>query len=92
MTGYLTLNANPTNNLHAATKAYVDSTSTEAINAVKQYTDEKTAAIVTDIWSYGSTAPSNKKLLWIDSNATTGGLKFYKNTTDGWVHVPVAWQ
>lgn len=77
MTGFLTLHANPTNNLHAATKAYVDS---------------KTAAIVTNIWSYGSTAPSNKKLLWIDSNATTGGLKFYKNTSEGWVHVPVAWQ
>lgn len=77
MTGYLTLHANPSNDMHAATKAYVDS---------------KTAAIVTDIWSYSSTAPDNTKLLWIDSNATTGGLKFYKNATDGWVHVPVAWQ
>ena len=35
----------------------------------------------------GTSAPSNTKLLWIDTTATTGGLKYY-NGTD-WVTVPV---
>lgn len=45
--------------------------------------------LMTSIWSYGATAPSNTKLLWIDSNNTTGGLKYYNGSA--WVHVPVAW-
>lgn len=75
MTGLLTLSGAPTANLHAATKKYVD---------------DKTAAIVTDIWYRGNTAPSNTKLLWIDTTTNTGGLKFYNGSA--WVHVPVAWQ
>ena len=75
MLGYLTLHADPTNNLHAATKQYVDA---------------KTASIVTDIWYAGSSAPTNTKLLWIDTTATVGGLKYYNGSS--WVHVPVAWQ
>lgn len=50
---------------------------------------QATSAIVTDIFYYGSSAPSNIKLLWIDSNSTTGGLKYHNGTS--WVHVPVAW-
>lgn len=42
------------------------------------------------VWYAGTSAPSNTNLLWIDTNATTGGLKYYKNSTDKWVHVPVA--
>ena len=42
------------------------------------------------VWYAGTSAPSNTNLLWIDTNTTTGGLKYYKNSTDGWVHVPVA--
>ena len=37
----------------------------------------------------GDTAPDDTNLLWIDTTANTGGLKYY-NGTD-WVHVPVAW-
>ena len=58
------------------------------------------ASIVTDVWYYGSTAPDNgktgsartkaRKLLWIDSNTSTGGLKYFNGSS--WVHVPVAWQ
>ena len=59
---------------------------------VQNKISDATASIVTDIWYYGSSAPSNKKLLWIDSNTSTGGLKFYKSSSEGWVHVPVAWQ
>lgn len=58
--------------------------------------------MVSDIWFYGQNSPDTgytgdeatkrQKLLWIDSNTTTGGLKFYKSAADGWVHIPVAWQ
>ena len=42
-----------------------------------------------DVFSVGSSAPSNTKLLWIDTNATTGGLKYYNGSS--WTHVPVAY-
>jgi hypothetical protein len=48
------------------------------------------ASNISDIFTYGSTAPLNTKLLWIDSNTSTGGLKYYNGSA--WVHVPVAWQ
>lgn len=54
-----------------------------------EYVNSQIANLVTDIWSYGATAPSNTKLFWIDSNTTTGGLKYYNGSA--WVHVPVAW-
>lgn len=44
--------------------------------------------IVGQIYSAGTTAPSNTKLLWVDTTANTGGLKYYNGTA--WVHVPVA--
>lgn len=37
----------------------------------------------------GTTAPTNTNLFWIDTNATSGGLKYYDGSA--WVHVPVAW-
>lgn len=61
-----------------ATKIYVN----EAI-------EEATSSIVTDIWTNDSIEPTNTKLLWIDPNETTGGLKYYNGSS--WVHVPVAW-
>ena len=73
-----------------ATKVYVADnypTKTDVSNAIQ----EATASIVTDIFAYGSTAPENTKLLWIDSNENTGGLKYYNTTSNSWVHVPVAW-
>lgn len=39
----------------------------------------------------GATAPDDKTLLWIDTNATTGGLKYYNESTSKWEHVPVAY-
>jgi len=33
--------------------------------------------------------PSNTNLLWIDTTAETGGLKYYNGSA--WVHVPVAY-
>lgn len=37
----------------------------------------------------GTTAPDNTRLLWIDTTASTGGLKYYNGTT--WVVVPVSY-
>lgn len=90
------------NSENLATKTYVDEkitnidlsnyykksetyNKTETSNAISI----ATASMLTNVWYYGASKPSNTKLLWIDSNATTGGLK-YHNGTD-WVHVPVAW-
>lgn len=44
---------------------------------------------MSEIFSFGTSAPSNKKILWIDTNSATGGLKYYNGTS--WVHVPVAY-
>ena len=49
----------------------------------------KSAIDTKDIFVAGGTAPSNTKLLWIDTNASTGGLKYYNGTA--WVTVPVGY-
>ena len=65
MTGFITLHAAPTSNLHAATKKYVDDAKSSAISTVrgasgdassaatvvgaKKYTDEKVAAVATNL-------------------------------------------
>ena len=36
----------------------------------------------------GTSAPSDTQKLWIDTTATTGGLKYHNGTA--WVHVPVS--
>lgn len=36
-----------------------------------------------------NTAPANTKILWIDTTAGTGGLKYHNGSA--WVHVPVAY-
>lgn len=37
----------------------------------------------------GASAPDDKTQLWIDTTASTGGLKYYNGSA--WVHVPVAY-
>ena len=75
LAGKLTLGAAPTENMDAATKQYVDS----AVGNV----NSGPAFIA------GSTAPSDTNVLWIDTTANTGGLKYYNGSA--WVHVPVAY-
>ncbi len=41
------------------------------------------------VFHAGTSAPANKGLLWIDTTANTGGLKYYNGSA--WVHVPVAY-
>lgn len=36
-----------------------------------------------------STPPSDTTILWIDTNETSGGLKYYNGSS--WTHVPVAY-
>ncbi len=47
------------------------------------------AAVKMDIFAAGTQPPEDAKLLWIDTNPSTGGLKYWNGT--GWVHVPVAY-
>lgn len=43
----------------------------------------------TSVFSAGTSAPSDKSLLWIDTTASTGGLKYWNGSA--WVTVPVAY-
>lgn len=84
------------NTSNFATKSYVDDKIAN-INLSNYYTKAQTDTAISNatssklsqIWYYGASAPSDTKLLWIDSNATTGGLRYYNGSS--WVHVPVAW-
>ena len=51
--------------------------------------DLSIATTVQTVFSVGTSAPSNTNLLWIDTNSSTGGLKYYNGSS--WVHVPVAY-
>lgn len=41
------------------------------------------------VFQAGAVAPTNKSILWIDTNTTTGGLKYWNGSS--WKHVPVAY-
>lgn len=41
------------------------------------------------IFHVGTTPPTNRNLLWIDTTNVTGGLKYHNGSS--WVHVPVAY-
>ena len=41
------------------------------------------------IFYAGTSAPSDTTIFWIDTNASTGGLKYYNGSA--WVVVPVAY-
>lgn len=61
--------------------------------STKKYVDDKTSAIVTDIWQAGTTPPTNSKLLWIDTTSGNGNgiIKYLPsgatNTSANWVAV-----
>lgn len=67
--------ADPTSEFHAANKKYVDDT-TKPTGWKPFYA--------------GATAPSDKTQFWIDTTATTGGLKYWDGPSAKWVTVPVA--
>lgn len=39
--------------------------------------------------SIGTVAPSNTSYLWVDTNTSTGGIKYHNGSA--WVHVPVGY-
>ena len=57
--------------------------------ATVEYVDNKVANVVSGVWHAGASAPSNTKLLWIDTGTTDPGLKYYNGSA--WVTVPVRW-
>lgn len=80
--GYIAMDNNysPTNNNYVTTKKYVD----EAISTA-------TSNIVTDVFHRGTSAPSNTKLLWIDTNSGNGNglMKYYNGSS--WVAISAIW-
>jgi hypothetical protein len=59
MTGALTLSGAPTSNLHAATKAYVDSAESNAISTAESYTDGEITTALSTAQGYANTAEQN---------------------------------
>jgi cold shock CspA family protein len=59
MTGDLTLANDPTSNLHAATKQYVDTAESDAITSANSYTDGRETAITSAYQSYADTAEAD---------------------------------
>ena len=75
MTGDLTLANDPTANLHAATKQYVDTAESDAVTTANAYTDGRETAITSAYQSYADTAES-------DANTYTDNL-IGDGTVDG---------
>ena len=70
----------PSGNYDITTKIYVD----EAISTA-------TSNIVTDVFYAGTSAPSNTKLLWIDTNSSNGNglMKYYNGSS--WIAISAIW-
>ena len=71
---------------------YIDNQSIKSFNFATQQdiVNQVNAQLnLIDHFQYGFTAPSNTKLLWIDTNEDVGGLKYYNGSE--WVHVPISW-
>jgi len=65
-----------------------DGTAT-TVQGVLEELNTKIGTVAPTPYHRGSTAPTNTALLWIDTTATTGGLKYYNGTA--WVSVPVSY-
>ena len=57
--------------------------------ATEAYVNNKLASFSSCPFVVGASAPSNTNLLWIDTTANTGGLKYHNGSA--WVHVPVSY-
>lgn len=80
-------NYTPSSDNDIATKAYVDAAAPNV-----SITPTVGTQIINQIY-IGSTAPSSgtTPLIWIDTTASTGVLKYRTSTTGAWMPVPVAW-
>jgi hypothetical protein len=87
MTGLLVLSADPSAELGAATKQYVDQAEADAISAANSYTDGRETAITTAYESYADTAEQDAKdyaddLINDASNLSTEVWSAYKTATE----------
>lgn len=82
MSGNINMNSNRITGLPTTPSSSDEATS-------KAYVDEAISGFSTEIYGLGTTPPTNTNLLWIDTTADTGGLKYYNGSS--WVHVPVAY-
>jgi hypothetical protein len=87
MTGLLVLSADPTANLGAATKQYVDAAESDAVTSANSYTDGRETAITTAYQSYADTAEQDAKdyaddLINDASNLSTEVWSAYKTGTE----------
>lgn len=90
MSGTINMNGNKISNLVAPTA--------DSDAATKKYVEEYVSAngggnsgagSLTQVFHAGTLAPSNTNLLWIDTNTSSGGLKYYNGSS--WTVVPVAY-
>lgn len=58
-------------------------------NVYNNNTTPDSTPSISQVVHIGNTAPEETKLLWIDTRANIGGLKYYDGTN--WIHVPVAY-
>jgi hypothetical protein len=87
MTGLLVLSADPSAELGAATKQYVDQAEADAISAAEAYTNTREGAITTAYESYADTAEQDAKdyadgLINDASNASDEVWSAYKTSTE----------
>ena len=54
-----------------------------------EWEKRETQKLQVGVFSAGTAPPEDKHLLWIDTTANTGGLKYHNGSA--WVHVPVAY-
>ena len=56
----------------------------------KGYAPTFVAVDALSLFAYGTNPPTTNKL-WIDTTPTTGGLKYYNESSSSWEHVPVSY-
>lgn len=78
------------NDISAAAKSTVESLSSDVSSAKSSINNLNTTInnLPKNIFYVGKTAPTDKKLLWIDTTSNSG-LKYYNGSA--WVTMPVCW-
>ena len=91
MTGPITLDGAPTNDLHASTKKYVDdakaaaeSKATSALNDAKSYTDEKTAGLTGAMHFRGTVTSIPPSGSYVSGDVVLNGNKEYVYDGKNW--------
>lgn len=86
------MKTNAANTLTSAGKITMNSAYTPSDNydvVTKTYVDTKLAGFTTDVFHVGTSAPSNTKLLWIDTSTGNGVLTYYNGSA--WKRTSSVW-